>query len=82
MLCDENNLTLAVFKSVCKAKRSFTCGSNTLDDGCSVGDDCDTVSCKMKFVDEPITYKLEVFVFIDFQLSSSVLFLIERKKIL
>lgn len=69
MLCDENNLTLAVFKSVCKAKRSFTCGSNTLDDGCSVGDDCNTVSCKMKFVDEPITYKLEVFVFIDFQVS-------------
>ena len=66
MLCDENNLTLAVFKSVFKAKRSSICGSNTLDDGCSISDDCDTVNCKMKFVDKPITIKLKVFVFIDF----------------
>lgn len=66
MLCDENNLILVVFKFVCKVKRSFICGFNIFDDGCSVGDDCDIVSCKMKFVDELIIYKLEVFVFLDF----------------
>ncbi|PFX11412.1 uncharacterized protein LOC111319746 [Stylophora pistillata] len=42
------------------AKRSYTCGSNTLDDGCNISDDCDIVRCKMKFVDKAMTYKLEV----------------------
>ncbi|KAL9965747.1 hypothetical protein ACROYT_G029589 [Oculina patagonica] len=37
-----------------------TGSSRTLDDGCSISDDCSTITCKMDFVDKPITFKLEV----------------------
>ncbi|XP_078381678.1 uncharacterized protein LOC144664435 [Oculina patagonica] len=32
----------------------------TLNDGCSISDDCSTITCKMDFVYEPITFKLEI----------------------
>ena len=32
----------------------------TLGDGCTISDDCSKITCKMDFVDEPITFKLEV----------------------
>ncbi|XP_066024768.1 uncharacterized protein [Pocillopora verrucosa] len=58
----QRSCILILSQLICSAsaKWSLTCGSNTLDDGCSINDDCNKVSCKMKFVDEPITYKLEV----------------------
>lgn len=31
-----------------------------LGDGCTISDDCSTITCKMDFVDEPITFKLKV----------------------
>lgn len=35
-------------------------GSTTLGDGCSISDDCSTITCKMDFVEKPITLTLEV----------------------
>ncbi|XP_020602955.1 uncharacterized protein LOC110041976 [Orbicella faveolata] len=32
----------------------------TLSDGCTISDDCSTITCKMDFVDKPITFKLKV----------------------
>lgn len=32
----------------------------TLDDGCTISDDCSTITCKTDFVDEPITFTLQV----------------------
>ena len=37
-----------------------TGASSTLGDGCTISDDCSKITCKMDFVDEPITFKLEV----------------------
>jgi len=34
--------------------------SPDLGEGCSISDDCSTVTCKMDFVDKPITFKLKV----------------------
>ena len=34
--------------------------SQTLDEGCTISDDCSTITCKMNFVEEPITFKLKV----------------------
>lgn len=31
-----------------------------LSEGCSISDDCSTITCNMDFVDEPITFKLKV----------------------
>lgn len=31
-----------------------------LSEGCSISDDCSTITCNMNFVDEPITFKLKV----------------------
>lgn len=35
-------------------------GSTNLGDGCSISDDCSKITCKMDFVDKPITFTLEV----------------------
>ena len=35
--------------------------SQTLRDGCSISDDCSTITCDMNFVETPITFKLKVF---------------------
>ena len=35
----------------------------TLDGGCTISNDCSTITCKMDFVDEPITFKLKVTTF-------------------
>ena len=67
MLCDEKNLTLAVFESAFEAKRSSTCDSIKVDDDCFISDDCETVKCTMKFDDKKIKFKLKVFVFIHFE---------------
>lgn len=34
--------------------------SQTLSEGCSIGDDCSTITCDMNFVETPITFKLKV----------------------
>ena len=34
--------------------------SQTLDEGCTISDDCSTITCKMNFVEKPITFKLKV----------------------
>lgn len=34
--------------------------SPTLGDGCSLSDDCSTITCKMDFVKKPITFKLKI----------------------
>ena len=34
--------------------------SQTLSDGCSINDDCSTITCDMNFVETPITFKLKV----------------------
>ena len=39
---------------------SDSCGTSTLDDGCSMSDDCSTITCKTNFVEKPITLKLKV----------------------
>ena len=36
--------------------------SPDLGEGCSISDDCSTVTCKMDFVDKPITFKLKVYI--------------------
>lgn len=37
-----------------------SCGSTTLGDGCSMSDDCSTITCQTNFVNKPITLKLKV----------------------
>lgn len=39
---------------------SSSCGASTLGDGCSMSDDCSTITCKTNFVEKPITLKLKV----------------------
>ena len=39
---------------------SGSCGASTLGDGCSMSDDCSTITCKTNFVEKPITLKLKV----------------------
>ncbi|KAM7432350.1 hypothetical protein ABFA07_017187 [Porites harrisoni] len=34
--------------------------SQTLDEGCTISDDCSTITCKMNFVEKPITFKLKI----------------------
>ncbi|CAH3158464.1 unnamed protein product [Porites lobata] len=34
--------------------------SQTLHEGCTISDDCSTITCKMNFVEKPITFKLKV----------------------
>ena len=34
--------------------------SQTLEEGCTISDDCGTITCKMNFVEKPITFKLKV----------------------
>ena len=34
--------------------------SQTLDEGCTISDDCSTITCKMNFIEKPITFKLKV----------------------
>ena len=34
--------------------------SQNLGDGCTISDDCSTITCKMNFVEKPITFKLKV----------------------
>jgi len=34
--------------------------SQTLNEGCTISDDCSTITCKMNFVEKPITFKLKV----------------------
>ena len=36
--------------------------SPTLGDGCIISDDCSTITCKMDFVDKPITFTLKVLI--------------------
>ena len=36
--------------------------SSTLSEGCSLSDDCSTITCNMDFVEKPITFKLKVFI--------------------
>ena len=35
--------------------------SPDLGEGCSISDDCSTITCKMDFVEKPITFKLKVY---------------------
>lgn len=34
--------------------------SQTLSDGCSISDDCSTITCDMNFVETLVTFKLKV----------------------
>ena len=34
--------------------------SQTLDEGCTISDDCSTITCEINFVEKPITFKLKV----------------------
>ena len=36
--------------------------SQALDEGCTISDDCSTITCKMNFVEKPITFKLKVLI--------------------
>ncbi|XP_078381670.1 uncharacterized protein LOC144664428 isoform X5 [Oculina patagonica] len=54
-------LVLSQLISSNTAGGSCSTGSRrTLDNGCSISADCSTITCKMDFVDEPITFKLKV----------------------
>lgn len=37
-----------------------SCGGLSLGDGCSISDDCSTITCQTNFVEKPITLKLKV----------------------
>ena len=39
--------------------------NSDLGDGCSISDDCSTITCNMDFVKKPITFKLKVFIWTD-----------------
>ena len=48
------------FNNVYFAGDSCSGMSQTLDEGCTISDDCSTITCKMNFVEKPITFKLKV----------------------
>ena len=53
------------FYMVCKFSTfPVTCSgmSPDLRKGCSLSDDCSKITCKMDFVEKPITFKLKVFI--------------------
>ena len=47
--------------------------SQTLDEGCTISDDCSTITCKMNFVEEPITFKLKVSIVIFYKYPQNML---------
>ena len=47
--------------------------SQTLDEGCTISDDCSTITCKLNFVEKPITFKLKVSIVIFYKNSHNML---------
>ena len=47
--------------------------SQTLDEHCMISDDCSTITCKMNFVKEPITFKLKVSIVIFYKYPHNML---------
>ena len=47
--------------------------SQTLDEDCTLSDDCSTITCKMNFVKEPITFKLKVSIVIFYKYPHNML---------
>ena len=56
LLADGNNNYIAEYSGGSCSGMSQT----QLGKGCSISDDCSTITCNMNFVDEPITFKLKV----------------------
>ena len=54
-LADISGLIFSLVDAICN-----TGSRKTLDDGCTISDDCSTITCKIDFVDEPITFTLQV----------------------
>ena len=55
-----NNVIMARVDYLYFAGASCSGMSQTLDEGCTISDDCSTITCKMNFVEKPITFKLKV----------------------
>ena len=58
LLISQTRLTGLIFflvDAICS-----TGSRKTLEDGCTISDDCSKITCKIDFVDEPITLKLKV----------------------
>ena len=47
--------------------------SQTLDEGCTISDDCSTITCKMNFVEKPMTFKLKVSIVIFYKYPHNML---------
>ena len=47
--------------------------SQTLDEGCTISDDCSTITCKMNFVEKPIRFKLKVSIVIFYKYPHNML---------
>ena len=54
-LADISGLIFSLVDAICN-----TGSRKTLDDGCTISDDCSTITCKIDFVDKPITFMLQV----------------------
>ena len=47
--------------------------SQTLEEDCTISDDCSTITCEMNFVKEPITFKLKVSIVIFYKYPHNML---------
>ena len=68
-----NNVIMARVDYLYFAGASCSGMSQTLDEGCTISDDCSTITCKMNFVEKPITFKLKVSIVIFYKYPQNML---------